>query len=293
MKYSALIGKPTEHSVSPHMYEWLAGNIPDHLEYKHLKIDIDTPDLLKSALFSFQTLNFAGVNVTLPYKQAIMPYLDAVDDVAQKIGAVNTIRFDKETSEGFNTDWYGVYKPLFDILSGRTVDEAVIFGSGGAARAAIHACSELGVKNIVILHRPEEHTHTTSLKRQLNESPNITFDTYENVQKYFDTPSIVINATSAGMIGQDSSPFALELLDSYLDLSHKIYFDCVFNPIDTPLMQLFSSRGAKTIDGLWMMIYQGLYAFRHWTGIDVGDLLDQSKLNELHDLLLKKVKNEK
>ena len=107
MKYSALIGNPTEHSVSPLLFEWIATRLPQPLEYKHLKVDVAKSSGLDSALRAFQTLNFCGLNVTLPYKLDVISILDKIDGSISSIGAVNTVVFDNKNNQsiGYNTDW--------------------------------------------------------------------------------------------------------------------------------------------------------------------------------------------
>lgn len=294
MKYSALIGNPTEHSVSPLLFEWIAEQLPNPVEYKHLKIDISQALGLKSALDAFCTLNFCGLNVTLPYKLDILPILDKLDHSISSIGAVNTVVLDKENdiSTGYNTDWYGIYRPLSEIINKHQRQKAAVFGTGGAARAAVYALLKLGIEDIVVLHRATESDRTKSLKKQLSSKAMIRFDTYNHAVKHIDTSNIIINATSTGMVGQDAkAPFELDLLKGHGDFSCKIFFDCVFNPVNTPLMSYFKSNGAETIDGLWMMIYQGLYAFTLWTGSDVRDLFTKNSLDDLHSLLQKRIKH--
>lgn len=294
MKYSALIGNPTKHSVSPLLFEWIAEQLPDPVEYKHLKVDIPQTSGLKSALEAFRMLNFCGLNVTLPYKLDVVPILDKVDESILSIGAVNTIVFDSKNhkSIGYNTDWYGIYRPLLEADDKCQEQKAVVFGTGGAARAVIYALLKLGIKDIIVLHRAVESDKTKSLKNQFSNNVMIRFDIYEHIVQYVDTANIFINATSTGMVGQDAkAPLELDLLRGHEDFSCKIFFDCVFNPVDTPLISYFRSNGAATIDGLWMMIYQGLYAFELWTGNDVRDIFTKSSLNELHDLLQKGIEH--
>lgn len=288
MKYSALIGNPTEHSVSPLLFEWIAKQLPQPIEYKHLKVDIPQTSGLKSALKAFHALNFCGLNVTLPYKLDVIPILDKVDDSISSIGAVNTIVFDSKNNQsvGYNTDWYGIYRPLSGIINKHQERRAIVFGTGGAARAAIYALLELGIEDVTVLHQAVESHRTKSLQNQFSDKVMIRFDTYEHVVQYIEATDILINATSTGMVGQDAkTPFTLDLLKNHENFSRKVFFDCVFNPVNTPLVSYFKSNGATTIDGLWMMIYQGLYAFTLWTGNDVRDTFTKDNLNELHALL--------
>lgn len=294
MRYSALIGNPTEHSVSPLLFEWIAAQLPQPIEYKHLKVDVPQVSELEPALEAFRVLNFCGLNVTLPYKLDVIPILSEIDDSISSIGAVNTIVFDSNNSRsiGYNTDWYGIYCPLSQVINKYQKGKAIVFGTGGAARAVIYALLKLGIKDIAVLHRVAESDRTKSLQDQFSDKATICFDAYENIVKYIDTTDIIINATSTGMVGQNAeTPFALDSLKNYEDFSHKVFFDCVFNPVNTPLVSYFKSHGAKTIDGLWMMIYQGLYAFTLWTGDDVRDTFTKDSLSKLHGLLQERIEH--
>lgn len=294
MKFSALIGRPTEHSVSPFLFEWIAAQLPQPMEYKHLKVDISHRSDLESALEAFQTLHFCGLNVTLPYKLDVISMLDELDDSISSIGAVNTVVFNSTESQsvGYNTDWYGIFCPLSEMSSVNLGRSATVFGTGGAARAAIYALLELKIKDITILHRETESEKTKLLQDQFSDKTTIRFDTYENIAEHISAADIIINATSTGMTGQDAeAPFALDSINRHDNFSGKVFFDCVFNPVSTPLLSYFKSHGAETIDGLWMMIYQGLYAFTLWTGIDVRHIFGKDSLRELHALLQERVEN--
>lgn len=294
MKYSALIGNPTEHSVSPLLFEWIAAQLSRPVEYKHLKVDISQNSELESVLEAFRALHFSGLNVTLPYKLDVIPVLDKLDNSISSIGAVNTVVFDDKNnlSIGYNTDWYGIFCPLSEVIKENRGKSAIVFGTGGAARAAIYALLELKIKDITVLHRVAESDRTRLLQDQFSDKATIRFDTYKHIVQYIDTAGIIINATSTGMTGQDAeAPFALDSLNNHGDFSGKVFFDCVFNPVNTPLLSYFKSHNAETIDGLWMMIYQGLYAFTLWTGNDVRNMFTKDNLRELHRLLQERIEH--
>lgn len=279
MIYSALIGKPTEHSVSHIMYEELARAAGVTDTYKHLKIDVDADDL-PVVLQSFKELKFIGINVTLPYKMEVMQHLDALDDTVNALGAVNTIRF-SESKVGYNTDWIGIATPIRNELANQKINTVVIFGTGGAARAAIYAARQLSVERIIVLYRATHAQELGDLQDKSDEFGIELLD-YSYVLEAVRESDIVINATSAGMVGKDSAPFDIKLIKG-IELKEKLFFDVVFNPLLTPLMQYFRGRGSKTVDGLWMMIYQGVAALSIWLGQDV-EISDQD-LVRIHNLL--------
>lgn len=292
MIYTALIGNPVDHSVSPVLFEWLSKNTPSPIEYRHIKINVNNASELESTLDALKTLHFSGINVTLPYKLDVARFLTSTDISAQEIGAINTIVFKGDEAIGYNTDWYGIYASITQQLKQFLPQKAVIFGSGGAARAAIYACLQLGTKVIVVVHRAPDSKMTEALKAQYKNNSTVQFAHYNDVATHVNDADFIINATPAGMKHQEATPFDLELLGSNAQLKGKVFFDCVFNPVRTPLLEYFESRGATVIDGLWMMIFQGLQAFSLWTGILSEDAYSQNTLLELHDLLDKEVSHE-
>ena len=284
MYYSALIGKPTAHSVSHVMFEELAKIIGVQTSYKHLKIDLEE-DQLASALQSFKILGFKGLNVTLPYKLSIMEHLDQLDEIVDELGAVNTVKVGS-TLRGFNTDWQGICMPIKVLPISRAIRTVTIFGSGGAARAAIYAARQLGASEIHVIHRNDnDDKKLEDLKRRANKL-GITLHDYVNVREYVAVADLVINTSSAGMVDHDATPFDLRKLDG-LNMTQKIYLEAVFNPLDTPLLAYFRASNAQTIDGLWMMIYQGVAALSIW--IDQPVVVNREQLEALHDLLEKEL----
>lgn len=285
MNYSALIGKPTQHSISPIMYEEIARAADIDEEYKHLKINVEA-DQLRDTIDAFRLLGFIGLNVTQPYKVDVIEYLDEVDDTVHQIGAVNTIRLHGATT-GFNTDWVGIYKSVTKAQI-PTIDSVTVLGTGGAARAAIFAARKLDVDKINVLRRSayeSKNTHDLIQKRQ---ELGITIVDYSVLDTAVEESQLIINATSAGMIGKDLLPFNLGDLTA-IDLADKFFLDAVYNPLITPLIEFFKSRGAYTVDGLWMMIYQGLGAMSAWLDRDVS--IDDGGINKIHDMLAKRLRN--
>lgn len=282
MKYTALIGNPTGHSISHIMYEELAKVAVPGQSYKHIKIDVNEEDLAKT-IKALRELNFVGLNVTLPHKLSVIPFLDIVDDTVKELGAVNTIKFGDLTT-GHNTDWVGIYKSVSAV--GHEIKTVTIFGTGGAARAAIYAAKRLGAEKIYVHYRNEEdNVKTDDLKKRAN-ALGIELHSYDKVRGNIEASDLIINATSAGMVGKDRLPFDLAMLAN-LTTGEKIYFDAVFNPLDTPLLRKFNELGAYTIDGLWMMIYQGIAALEIW--LDRKIEIEDSLLENIHSLLAKEL----
>lgn len=240
--------------------------------------DLNTEEL-QDAMRAFRALHFSGINVTLPHKLAVIPYLDSVDQVVQRLGAVNTIKFGYET-RGYNTDWVGIYIPVKKIVA--STDTVTVFGSGGAARAAIYAAKELGAQKVYVMYRNEKDNVKTEDLINNQKQLGITTLEYDNVSRVVKESDLVVNATSAGMIGHEQLPFSLDLLNG-LDMSKKIYLDAVFNPLETPLLKFFKKTDAQTIDGLWMMIFQGVAALSIWLGHDIK--ISDDQLESVHQQL--------
>jgi shikimate dehydrogenase len=214
---------------------------------------------------------------------SVIPLLDYVDEVVKELGAVNTIKFADSTT-GHNTDWVGIYKPVATL--GYEIKTVTIFGTGGAARAAIYATKCLGARKIYVHYRNEEDNVKTENLKKRADTLGIELHTYDKVRENVEVSDLIINATSAGMVGEERLPFDLTQLAD-LTVSEKVYFDVVFNPLDTPLLRYFNEQGAHTIDGLWMMIYQGIAALEIW--LDRKIELEDSLLEDIHSLLTKEL----
>lgn len=283
MNYSALIGNPTDHSVSYVLFQELAkaAGIPGF--YQHIRVNIE-PEELERSLDAFNTLRFLGLNVTLPYKLDVISCLDKLDPVIDELGAVNTIKLG-DTTVGYNTDWIGITESVKQFGGGSNCSSAAVFGTGGAARAAIYACKQLGVEDVRVVYRLEASKNTRRLQKR-SDDLGITLHPYSEVRSLVESSQLVINATSAGMIGKDALPFNLTAIEG-VPLKGKMFLDAVFNPCRTPLLKYFEANGAVTIDGLWMMIYQGVAALGIWFDREIQVQTDD--LQRIHDLMEKEL----
>jgi shikimate dehydrogenase len=283
MDYSALIGNPTDHSVSHVLYAELAKVVGIPNFYQHIRLNVHDDELAQS-LDAFAALHFVGLSVTLPYKLDVIEHLDELDSVVNDLGAVNTIKLGKKRV-GYNTDWVGIVESIRALGSKADYESVVIFGTGGAARAAIYACKELGVQGINVVYREKASPNTINL-RERSSQLHISLHPYSEVINLLHSARLVINTTSAGMIGNEKSPFDLDTIEKG-SLSDKVFLDAVFNPLRTPLLERFEYEGATTIDGLWMMIYQGVRALGIWFDRDIQ--VGASELQRIHNLLEKEL----
>jgi shikimate dehydrogenase len=263
-KVCGLIGDPVEHSVSPAMH---------NAAFKHLKLDYTYlsfrvgKEHLKMAIGGARALGIRGLNVTIPHKVAVMPLLDELDPLAEKIGAVNTIVNDNGVLKGYNTDAGGFLKSLWQSGFELESKKAVVLGAGGASRAVCFALTENGAE-VVILNRQQEMHWAVGLAVSVSEICDREVKALElndnNLKAVLEPADLLVNATSVGMspdVGQ--TPVNKKLLKTGL-----VVFDVVYNPLETKLLAEAEEVGASTISGVDMLVWQGALAFEMWTGVE-------------------------
>lgn len=260
-KLLCLIGDPVEHSLSPMMYNLSFERLG--LNYVYLAFRV-TREKLKAAVEGFRVIGVRGFNVTTPLKKAIVALLDRLDPSAAKIGAVNTVLNEHDEFVGFNTDGLGVIKALEDRgikLSGLAI---VLIGAGSAGRAIAYAFSEMPCK-LTIMNRTAEKAKALAeeLSGRLAE---ISWKplTVDSIAECIPRADIVVNATSIGMRPMDmETPIPKKFLKKDM-----VVFDIVYNPLETRLLREAREIGALTLDGLEMLLHQGIEAFKIWFGLE-------------------------
>jgi shikimate dehydrogenase len=251
-----VVGNPISHSLSPLMHTTAAQELGLSLKYERLKLEIQ--DLLRiPKLFNHES--FIGANITIPYKEQIVNFVDEVDELAASVGAVNTISKDFTTIIGHNTDVFGFMSPLMpysDELEGAT---AIVFGTGGASRAVVYALEELGLAEVIIVSR------NPGIQIELNTNLNIVMASYANWHAYASSDCmLIVNTTPLGMGSfKDDSPIK-DFEVNYLE--GRICYDLVYGKDKTPFIIQAIENGGFPIDGLEMLIHQGSKAFEIWTG---------------------------
>ena len=145
-----LIGNPVEHTLSPVIHNTVAEEMHDNLVYVPFHVEQGN---LQKAIAGAYSLNVLGLNVTVPYKQAVIPYLDCVEGLAEKIGAVNTLVRTENGFRGYNTDMMGLYRAMEEEGIAFEAEDMILLGAGGAARAAAFLCAEKGAKRVYLLNR--------------------------------------------------------------------------------------------------------------------------------------------
>lgn len=268
-----LLGHPVEHSWSPLMH-----NIALHhheIEAEYYAINVQDNELIDLASF-FNTDLFLGANVTIPYKQSIADYMDRIDSSAREIGAINTIVKNDYQLEGYNTDYSGFIEPLQAYEFELEGASAVIFGTGGAARAIVYGLTEMGVDEIFLVSRsPNRITSYHNHRR-------VQIISYDNWTSFAENALLIVNATPLGMYPNVNSSPVRDQEKHYLEA--KLCYDIVYNPVETKFLRQASEVGAKTIDGLDMLIHQGSKSFKLWTGCSFP-------INIVRDTLHEKLKN--
>ncbi len=257
-----LIGDPVTHSVSPVMHNAAFDFLG--LDYIYLPFAV-TKDRLARAVDGVRGLNIRGLNVTIPHKVAVIPFLDRLEPLAERIGAVNTIVNDDGVLTGHNTDAAGFLK----ALQGRGIEPkgkvVVLLGAGGAARAIAFALAEKGAR-LTILNRKQELDWAVELAGSVSSFSGRKVKALElnepNLKAALVPADVVVNATSVGMSPNNGqSPVARELLRPGL-----VVFDIVYSPVKTRLLSEAEQAGAVTVNGLDMLVWQGALAFELWTG---------------------------
>lgn len=249
-KVYGIIGYPVSHSLSPVMHNLAFRELGVKAVYGAFPVK---PEDLSQAMRGVKALGISGLSVTIPHKVEVIKYLDEIDGKAKEIGAVNTIINREGSLFGTNTDWIGVLKAFEEVgvsLSGKRV---VILGAGGASLAIIYAIIQAGAKEIVVYNRTFEKA------KEVAERFSVLAYPWEALSEAYG--DILINATSVGLKSFDS-PVAKEVVSRF-----SIVMDSVYIPLETKLLAIAKEENKITIDGLKMLLYQGVEQFKLWTGL--------------------------
>ncbi len=249
MDVYGLIGNPVEHSLSPPMHEAAYEELGLDARYVTLE---PAEDAGAAAVESAATLGVAGLNVTIPFKQAV---LDAVelDPLAERIGAVNTVDLTGEEPRGYNTDAVGAVRAL-KHHDAAVEGDAVVVGAGGAGRAVAFGLADEGM-DVAVANRTVETAESLA-----EEVPGATGHGLDALPDLLAGADVLVNCTSVGM-EEDRSPVPADALHGNLAV-----LDAVYAPVKTRLLRDAETAGARTVDGAWMLLFQGVEAFEIWTG---------------------------
>ncbi len=255
-----IIGDPIEHTMSPAMHN--AAFEALGLDYVYLPFHVRREELA-CAINGMRALNIVGLNVTIPHKVDVIPLLDKLDAMAERVKAVNTVVNENGVLTGYNTDAPG----FLQALRSRSIEpegkKIVVLGAGGAAKGVSFILAEAGADLAILnrtLSRAEELASQIAPYYQ-NKVKAMTLSE-ENLKQALDGANVLVNNTSVGMVPEvDQTPVPARLLKSGMTV-----FDIVYNPLETRLLGEAKAAGACTIDGLDMLVWQGVLAFEKFTG---------------------------
>ncbi len=256
-----VIGSPIAHTLSPLMHNAAIADLG--LDYVYLPFAVQ-PDELPQALRGFAAIGIEGFSVTIPHKQAIMPLLTEVSEVAQAIGAVNTVWRSPDGWSGTNTDGVGFVSPLCELQQDWHPTIAVILGMGGAARAVVAGCAQLGCAEIHVIGRDAQRLEAFRQSWQYSAlAPHLHTRTWDQLPELLPYTNLLVNATPIGMRPDvDRSPLSLGEMD--LLMPDTIAYDLIYTPSPTLFLQQAKERELEAIDGSEMLVQQGAAALELW-----------------------------
>ena len=260
MKY-ALIGEKLSHSLSKVLHNEFFSVINEKSTYDLIEIEKDNFDcVFKDVLKK----GYTGINVTIPYKFKVMDYLDKIDDAAKKIGAVNTICFEDGVKKGYNTDFYGLIA-TYERFNVKIKDkDVVILGTGGASKAVEKSVEHLGAKSITYVSR--------------DKSKKLNYKVIDYLDKI--TGDVLINSTPVGMYPKmDLAPVCDT--SSFSDV-----VDLIYNPYETLLLKNAKKSGANTVNGLYMLVAQGICSQQLWHKKE----FDKSIIDKIYEKIKDEIK---
>lgn len=265
-----ILGSPIEHTLSPKMHSYMAESLGVDMAY--LAFDV-VPEDLHTAMEGFKKINASGFNITAPHKIEIMKDLDEIKDDALRMNSVNTIVNRNGKWVGYNTDGDGFCASL--ILEGCEIKDKniLVIGAGGSARGVCYKLSEYGAKSITITARTAEKMHI--IGEMVKKYSNAEFYEGLDKSKKYD---IIINSTPLGMHpNEDKNPCDfMDIIDE-----NTTCCDLIYNPAKTLFLKEAQDRGAKVINGLGMLVLQGIIAFELFNDIKLDHKKYYEELNRI------------
>lgn len=258
-KVCGLMGCPVEHSLSPLMHNFFAQEMGIDFAYVPFKVE---EDRVESAVEGAYALNLAGMNVTVPHKQRVIPYMRELDAAAQAIGAVNTLVRDGGGYKGYNTDAPGLLRAMREagmVIEGK---DWLLIGAGGAAKAAAFVLGRGNAASVTVLNRSGERARALAgeMNRQFQRDFMLAM-ALEDYRMLPDREWQAVQTTSVGMY-PNGSQAPVEDKGFYRNIRNAI--DVIYTPAQTKFMDLVEEAGGRAVNGLNMLIYQGVEAFELW-----------------------------
>ena len=260
-RLAAVVANPIRHSISPFIHNSAFEATATNGVY--VAWEIEASDLAETVA-NIGRYQMFGINLSMPYKEQVIPYLDALSEEARLIGAVNTVVNDKGSLIGYNTDGKGFFQSLPSFtISGK---QMTLLGAGGAAKAILVQAILDGASQIAVFVRSASIEKIRPYLENLQEQTGFKVDLYalediEELQARIANSDLLVNATSVGMDGQSSPvPESIVLPETLL------VADIIYQPFETPFLKWARRQGNPAVNGLGMLLYQAAEAFQLWTG---------------------------
>tara|TARA_A100001011_G_scaffold391086_1_gene475827 strand:+ start:9768 stop:10592 length:825 start_codon:yes stop_codon:yes gene_type:complete len=271
-KLFAIIGDPITHSLSPTLHNYWFKKYNVNGDYSLLKAKEDN---LKGIIKSIRNGELNGINVTLPFKQKVIPFVDKLINDAQHTNSVNTIFIDENNSVvGENTDVFGLQAAYLKEINNTENKKALVIGAGGVSPSVIFSLIKSKIKNMSVINRT--HEKSLFLKKKFNFLNVLEWGSLQEKIAEFD---VIINATSLGLKGGRDFEFDFDNMKP-----DAVYIDTIYNPLETKTLKFLKRNKIKTFNGLEMFIYQGQKSFYLWNKINPE--IDDNLIN----LLISKLK---
>jgi shikimate dehydrogenase len=250
-----VIGDPVDHSLSPPMHNAALESL--HLPFRYGRLRV-SPENLREAFHILREQDFMGWNLTLPHKLAAVALLDELDPLARRLGAVNTVVHRSGRIFGFNTDGKGLVCGIEEAFGCAvpSVRIALLGAGGGAGQATARYLAELNVPSLVLLNRTFAKVERLAGELAGRSQSQVRAEPWEMFPKVCREVDLIVNASTVG-----PAPEALESLEE-----RHLVFDMVYGPQETPLVHFARKKGARSVDGLLMLLHQGILAFEIWFG---------------------------
>ncbi len=281
-RLAAVVAKPIKHSISPFIHNLAFEETGVNGVY--LAWEIPEEDLA-ATLENIKRYDMFGINLSMPYKQAVLPYLDELTESARLIGAVNTVIHKDGKLIGHNTDGIGFFKSLekqrdFQVNN----KQLTILGGGGASTAIMAQAALDGAKEITIFSRSQSVERTQAAVETISQVTGVPMQVLpiedkQLLQEKITESDLLVNGTSVGMDGH-SLPIPSDLLFP----ENVLVADVIYQPFETPLLKLAQSQGTPTINGLGMLLFQAAEAFQAWTGKEMPTDLIWDQLIQKYDI---------
>lgn len=261
-----LIGNPVEHTLSPMIHNYLAQQMDVNMVYVPFLVE---PGRLEDAIRGAYGLHILGCNVTVPYKNDVIPYLAQIDELAAKMGSVNTLVRVDGGYKGYNTDMTGLYRAMSSDGVSIQGEQVIVLGAGGVGRAVAFMCAAKGAAHVWLLNRTVEKADEVAKEVNLAEGRScVETLAMSDYDKLPDEKYLVIQSTSVGLY-----PHVEDAVITDPAFYHKVKagYDLIYRPWETRFMQLVKEQGAPAYNGLKMLLYQGIEAFELWNQCKIED----------------------